>query len=118
MRFLIDESTGFAVAGYIRSLDHDVEIVAEIMPEADDHEILTYAVTENRIVVTNDKDFGDLIFRSKQPHCGVIFLRLQDESRANRVRVIAALLAQHESKLPNRFTVATDDQVRFRPGIT
>ncbi|NJN53633.1 MAG: DUF5615 family PIN-like protein, partial [Anaerolineae bacterium] len=39
MRFLIDESTGFAVANYIRSLGHDVEIVAETMPEADDSDI-------------------------------------------------------------------------------
>ena len=49
MKFIVDECTGMAVA--------------EIMPQAEDHTILTKAVKEGRILITNDKDFGELIFR-------------------------------------------------------
>ena len=115
MRFIVDESAGFSVANYLRSLNHDVLIVAEAMPEADDSDILARAVTEERIVVTNDKDFGELVFRSGQPHHCIILLRLQDEGVTNRVRVITALLNQYTEWLPDRFTVATDNTVRFRP---
>ena len=94
MRFLVDESAGSAIAAVLGSLGHDVLVVAEIMPQAEDAAILARAVQELRIVVTNDKDFGELIFRSGQPHAGVVLLRLRDESSANRVRVMQAVLGQ------------------------
>jgi predicted nuclease of predicted toxin-antitoxin system len=117
MRFLVDESTGSGVDRYLREQGHDAVSVADIMPQADDIEILRYAYAEDRLVVTNDKDFGDLIFRSQEPHHGVILLRLQDESGKNRVSVITKVVMQYESYLPGRFTVATEKNIRFRPKI-
>jgi predicted nuclease of predicted toxin-antitoxin system len=114
MRFIVDESTGYSVARFLQAEGHDVLIVAEAMPEADDVEILQCAVTEKRIVVTNDKDFGELIFRHQEAHQGVILLRLQDEGGHNKVNVFKALLAQFSEKLPGRFAVATERKVRFR----
>ena len=114
MRFIVDESTGYGIARFLRAQGHDVLIVAEVIPEADDIAILQRAFAEERIVVTNDKDFGDLIFRRGEPHHGVILLRLQDESGDNRVQVMAALMAQYDTKLPGRFAVVTENKVRFR----
>lgn len=76
MRFIVDESTGFAVAQCLEQLGHDVVIVAELMPEAIDSDILSRAAAEERIVVINNKDFGELVFRSRQAHHGVVLLRL------------------------------------------
>jgi predicted nuclease of predicted toxin-antitoxin system len=87
MRFLVDESAGSAIAAFLRHLGHDVLAVTETMPQADDSAILGRAVKESRIVVTNDKDFGELIFRSGAAHASVVLLRLRDEAAANRVRV-------------------------------
>ena len=117
MRFLVDESTGFGVANYLYRQGHDVLIVTEIMPEADDSDILRRAVEESQIVVTNDKDFGELIFRSGQPHRGVILLRLKDERGANRLHVISSLLDQFGTQLADRFLVVTETSVRFRPPL-
>ena len=114
MRFIVDESTGFGIARYLQSEGHDVLIVAEVMPEADDVTILQRAFVEERIVVTNDKDFGELIFRLRERHHGVILLRLQNESGSNRIQVMTALMTQFASQLPGHFTVVTEQKVRFR----
>lgn len=115
MRFIVDESTGYGIARYLQTQGHDVVIVAEIMPEADDMTILQHAFVEERIVVTNDKDFGELIFRRQEAHQGVILLRLQDEGGVNRVQVMTALMNQYSEQLPGRFVVVTEKKVRFRP---
>lgn len=114
MRFIVDESTGYGIARYLQAEGHDVIIVAEAMPEADDKTILQRAYAEERIVVTNDKDFGELIFRRREPHHGVILLRLQDESGDNRLGVMKALMIQFGSQLTDRFAVVTENKVRFR----
>lgn len=114
MRFLVDESTGVAVVDFLRSQGHEVAAVADVLPQAVDCDILAKAAAEARIVVTNDKDFGDLVFRSGQPHAGILLLRLKDESAANRVNTVRAVLEKHAADLPNNFVVATDSHIRIR----
>jgi len=84
------------------------------MPQATDAEILRCAVNENRIVVTNDKDFGEMIFRGGRAHCGVILLRLRDEQGENKVRVLANVLAQIGNRLSHCYVVATEIGFRVR----
>lgn len=72
---------------------------------------------EERIVVTNDKDFGEMVFRSGEVHRGVLLLRLDDESPANRVQVVASVLKEYATRLPDHFTVATEKKVRIRPKL-
>ena len=76
MKFLVDECTGTSVVACLRDEGHDAVAVVEVMPEADDEEILDRAVAEGRIVVTNDKDFGELVYRSGWEHRGVAGLDL------------------------------------------
>ena len=115
MKFIVDESTGTAVVEYLRSAGHDVLAVAEVAPQATDDDILIRAASEGRILVTNDKDFGELVFRSGQAHGGVVLLRLHNESAASRVEVVKAVLEQYASRLKGNFTVATEGAVRIRP---
>ncbi|MBI2953386.1 MAG: DUF5615 family PIN-like protein [Chloroflexi bacterium] len=116
MRFIVDESTGKVSIEYLRSVGYDVLAAAEIMRQAADLDALSRAVSERRILFTNDKDFGELVFRSGQPHHGIPLLRLRDESAANHVRVLQAVLEQYADNSPGAFTVATEDDVRVRPG--
>jgi predicted nuclease of predicted toxin-antitoxin system len=115
MQFLVDESAGIGVTEYLRTMGHDVLAVAELSPEIDDETVLAWAVREKRILVTNDKDFGELVFRSGQPHRGILLFRLQDESTANRIKVVAAVLQNYAERLPDRFVVVTETSVRVRP---
>ncbi|OGA31787.1 MAG: hypothetical protein A3G80_07070 [Betaproteobacteria bacterium RIFCSPLOWO2_12_FULL_62_13b] len=115
MQFIVDESSGRAVVHYLRTAGHEVLAVAEAMPEANDRDILARAMSEGRILITNDKDFGELVFRSGQGHHGVVLLRLHAESPANRVRVLMGVLQRYADRLAGHFTVATEGGVRIRP---
>jgi predicted nuclease of predicted toxin-antitoxin system len=114
LRFIVDESTGSAVVEYLQQLGYDVLFAGDIMARSDDSVILDLAVQQHRIVVTNDKDFGELVFRSGKPHDGILLLRLDDESPQNRLRVFQNVLRLYQERLPGNFVVATEKGVRIR----
>lgn len=113
MRFLVDESTGSRVARALAE-NHDVKFVVEIQPGMKDTPVLAIATQEQRILITNDKDFGELVFRGKEKHAGVILLRLKEDYPETRIEVLERLISQFGEKLENRFTVATETKVRIR----
>jgi predicted nuclease of predicted toxin-antitoxin system len=113
VRCLVDECTGPVVAQWLQTHGHDVFSVYEQARGLEDRQILTKAAIENRIIVTNDKDFGEMIFREGRPHRGVVLLRLDDESPTNKIKVLQQLLDRYESQLADNFTVATETTVRI-----
>ncbi len=113
MRFLVDECTGPAVAQWLREQSHEVFSVFEDARGMTDDAILTKAYSENWILITNDKDFGEMIFREKRLNHGVIFLRLRDERAASKINAIEKLLDGHKDQLSDAFVVVTETQVRF-----
>ncbi len=113
MRFLVDECTGPAVARWLRVHGHDVFSVYEEARGASDGDILQKSFAENRILITNDKDFGEKVYREHHPHRGVILLRLDDERAANKINTLKRLLKSYESRLSDQFVVVTEKQVRF-----
>jgi predicted nuclease of predicted toxin-antitoxin system len=113
MRFLVDECTGPAVARWLREQDHDVFSVFEQARGMDDDTVIEKAYLEDWILISNDKDFGEKIFRERRPHRGVVLLRLGDERSLNKIMVIQRLLENHADRLASQFVVATDTTVRF-----
>ena len=113
MRFLIDECTGPSVARWLKSHEHEVFSVYEQARGASDEEIIEKAFKENWILVTNDKDFGELIYRERRPHKGVVLLRLEDARTSNKIDAIRSLLQNYGGKLGNQFVVVTEQHVRF-----
>lgn len=114
LRFLIDESTGQAVAVHLRQHGYDALAVSEVMPQADDALILRFAVTERRIVITNDKDFGEMVYRERQQHCGIILLRLADVSAAAKKRIALSIVEHFGEQLVDAFCVSTEKKSRLR----
>lgn len=110
----MDESTGKKVAEALRLKGFDVISVIDNFQGASDSEITRIAFRENRIIITNDKDFGDLIYRRKFPAYGVIFLRLKDESPANKIRVILKVLSKKAHQLTGNFIVVNESSIRIR----
>lgn len=78
----------------------------------DDDRILEKAVAEGLILITNDKDFGEMVFREKRPHRGIILLRLEDERPANKIRVLVHLIDRYADQLVGNFVVTTENRVR------
>ena len=113
MRFLVDECTGPNAAAWLRGQGYEVFSAYEQSRGADDDILIAKTFTENWILITNDKDFGEKVFRERRPHRGVVFLRLSDERAANKILVLERLLAQYAAQLADRFVVVTDERVRF-----
>lgn len=113
MRFLVHECTRPSVARWLIEQGHDVYSVYNSYRGLDDETILQKAFDEKRILITNDKDFGERVYRQKAPHHGVIFLRLQDERTVNKIETLKKLFNKYESHLEGNFVIATEKQVRF-----
>ena len=113
MRFLVDECTGPAMAHWLREQKHEVFSVYEEARGMDDDAIIQKAFDENWILITNDKDFGEKVYRERRPHRGVVFLRLEDERAAQKIDTIRRLLEGHANRLADRFVVVTETHVRF-----
>jgi len=113
MRFLVDECTGPAVAHWLRKQTHEVFSVYEEARGMDDEDIIQKAFDEDWILITNDKGFGDKVYRERRSHRGVIVLRLDDERAANKIEAIKRLLERHADQLRGHFVVVTETQCRF-----
>ena len=113
MRFIVDECTGPAVSRWLRDQQHDVFSVYEKARGIDDDEVLHTACSERRVLITNDKDFGEKIYRERKPHRGVILLRLADERSTVKIEVLQKLLRTYSDRIPGQFVVVTETKVRF-----
>lgn len=104
MKFLADENLGILVPKFLREKGFDVVSIFEKARGADDRKVLQLANKERRILITLDKDFGELIFKEKLIHTGVILLRLKDESVENKMMVLEKILKSRKS-YSGKFTV-------------
>ncbi|MBS3088553.1 DUF5615 family PIN-like protein [Candidatus Pacearchaeota archaeon] len=114
MRFLVDECSGSKVFEMLKEKGYDAKFVSEIMSGASDEEVLEFAEKENRILITNDKDFGELIFRLRMPSSGVILFRLNLDTSKQKIKYLSYLLENFQDKLQENFVVITEGQVRIR----
>ncbi len=118
MRFLVDECTGTGVAAWLRQQQYEVFSVYEQARGSNDDTLIQKAFSENWVLITNDKDFGEMVYRERRPHRGIVFLRLTDERTGNKIAVLQALLDNHAERLPDNFVVVTEDRVRFASAPT
>lgn len=81
-----------------------------------DSEILRLANSERRIVITMDKDFGELIFNSGLSHYGVLLLRMDDSNGEEKVETIKEIITKHVSSLSNSFCVYQNSRLRIKKG--
>lgn len=112
LKFL-DVTTGAPLAQFLHDRGFDALFVGGWKPSATDPEILRKAKDERRILISNDKDFGELVFKLQLPHTGVILLRLADESREAKQKIVTALVKRYGKRLPGNFVVASETSVRF-----
>ena len=113
MRFIVDECTGPTVASWLREQGHDVFSVYEQARGVDDDEVLDRACSEERILVTNDKDFGEKVYRDGNLHSGIVLLRLRDQSAFAKIAAVMGLLDFHSHRIAGAFVIVSDKQVRF-----
>src|SRR5687767_7730376 len=114
MKFLQDESADFPLAVVLSDLGHDVKAIVTDYPRSiADEEVLAIAAREERILITNDRDFGELIFRQHRQHAGVILFRLGSEPIEEKAAWLAQILNHYPEQLSN-FIVVAENGVRIR----
>lgn len=114
IRFLVDVNVGVAVADNLRHSGHDAVFAGDLdwcMPDAG---VLSVAHQEQRIILTMDTDFGDLVYHSQQPHAGVLLLRMPGANRDERIRVVQEIVSRYGDQLPNHCCVYRQGRLRIR----
>ncbi len=112
---IVNENITRTVIYELRQRGHDVLSVKESMRGEGDDVILARAEAEQRLVVTHDKDFGELAFRFRLPAtCGIVLFRLSgSEPDADNQRILDVL--EGRTDWASHFSVVTDDRIRMRP---
>lgn len=114
MKFLADENIGYKVIKPLRELGFDIKSILEINKGLADLTVLSLSDKESRILITTDKDFGELVYVNKLIHSGVILLRLNNDSSENKLKVLRKLFEMHTKELEEAFIVVTESKVRIR----
>ena len=114
MRFAADERCDAQLVECLRADGHDVWYVMESAGGADDETILRRAFDDKRILLTEDKDFGELVFRFGHPVHGLVLLRLNPADSLSKVARLRTVLKRHAGKFLGSFVVISAKNVRFR----
>ena len=114
LKFLVDVGVGKKVEEYLLVKGYDTKAVRSIDQSMPDQEIIRLAALEKRIVITMDKDFGELVYHSGMDHSGILLLRLEDATGSEKQQVIAKILAKYADNIKNNFCVYQNKKFRFR----
>ncbi len=113
MRFLADESCDFAVVRAVRNTGHDIKAIVEACPGISDEAVIALAISEQRILLTEDKDFGWLVFASTGGNASVIFIRFPMHARSLLSETIVELVRREGNKLMGSFVVVEPGRIRL-----
>ena len=114
LRFLADESCDFAVVRALRAEGYDVLAVSEVTQRSDDRELIEQASRQRRILLTEDKDFGWLVYVSHSDSAGVILIRFPGNARQTLVDVFMRLVHTQGQELSGAFVVVQPGHIRIR----
>ena len=115
MRLLAAERCDASLVDILRADGQEALYVLEAFPGATDEEILNRAYLEHRVLLTEDKDFGELVYRLRRPARGIVLLRFDIDDRAHKAPRLQDMLRQEEGRLNGLFVVLEIDKMRTRP---
>jgi predicted nuclease of predicted toxin-antitoxin system len=114
MRWLADECVAAPLVGFLRTAGHDVAYVAEAAAGLSDVDVINLASREMRLLLTEDKDFGDLIFRRERAVPGVVLMRIGPKNPGLKAVRLAAAIERYGEGLFGSYTVIEEGRFRAR----
>jgi len=114
MRFLADEGVDAAIVSALRSDGHDIQWMAEELEGSTDDVVLDAAARDARILITEDKDFGELVFRQRLHHRGVVLVRVDGIANERKGWIVAQAIGKYHTRLAGAFTVIQHATIRIR----
>ncbi|HLB59057.1 MAG TPA: DUF5615 family PIN-like protein [Bdellovibrionota bacterium] len=112
MKFLADECCDFSVVKALRESGYDVAVMSEISKGALDKKVLEISLEEQRILITEDKDFGELVYAYQRRSIGVILLRFPSGGRAILSKALMQLLEKNHDSIKGKFVVIQPGKIR------
>jgi predicted nuclease of predicted toxin-antitoxin system len=114
MKLLADESVDFGIVKLLRVAGFDVISIAESNAGISDVDVLKIATENELLLITEDKDFGELTHRLKLKHFGVVLIRLSELNRTDRIALAAESIQKHYDELQNNFSVLVPTHIRIK----
>jgi predicted nuclease of predicted toxin-antitoxin system len=114
VNFVADESIDQEIVKRVREDGHTVSYVAEMDPGISDDDVLRLANKQSALLITADRDFGELVFRQRLATNGVLLIRLAGLSQSRRAEMVSSAIKKHVSEIPNAFSVVTPGTIRIR----
>ena len=114
LKFLVDVGVGKGIEKYLLEEGYDTKVVRNIDPRMEDEEIIRTAISENRMIITMDKDFGELVYHSSMEHSGVLLLRLEDATGSEKLLVVKHIMKNYSDRIKNCFCVFQNDKFRIK----
>ncbi len=115
MKFLADENVDKPIVERLRKDGNVVIYVAEVEPSISDDEVIKLANQESALLLTEDKDFGELTFLQHKVKSGILLLRFQTEDTKYKIDTIRKVFEQYQNKIPLHFLVISETKIRIRP---
>lgn len=117
MRFLVDVGVGRAVEKLLVNRGYEVKTIRSLDPRMTDIDIIRLAVSEERMVITMDKDFGELVYHASEKHCGVLLLRMGNSSAGEKTAVVSYILDHYAQSIYGNFCVYHNSRLRIRRSL-
>ena len=114
MQLIADEGIDSSIINYLRIRGHEVYSIAEEQPGIPDTTVLKLANERNAVLLVFDKDFGELTFRMRQIHSGIILIRLSGIKSLEKARIVSQAIELHEKEIYGSFTVINNNQIKIR----
>ena len=115
IKFLADVNVEKPLVDYLSKQGYDIKWIPDYNCEMLDEDVLKLANGEKRILITNDKDFGDLIFLQKKLNVGTILFRVKGQKSQEKIKLMKKLLMGYRDKLLNHYIVITKAKIRIIP---
>lgn len=115
MKILTDENIPHDICVWLRASGHEVLAAVEIQPGASDSDWVIRAEQEQRLILTSDKDYGELIFRNRLTSQGIVLLRMDDILPAEMLARLQIAWSVVEANPQGHFIVITPTKIRVRP---
>jgi predicted nuclease of predicted toxin-antitoxin system len=114
MNLVADENIDRGIVERLRADGHAVDWIAEVSPSVSDEDVLRRATSSGAVLVTEDKDFGELVYRRRLSHAGVLLVRLEGLDNVAKAEVVSQAVRDNSAELPGAFAVVSHDSVRLR----
>lgn len=110
--FIVDAGVGKIIENWLLSEGYSIYSVISLNPEISDSEIISLASESNSVIITMDKDFGELVYNRNFVHKGILLLRLEDAVAEEKLASIQNIIPEHIDKLKNKFSVYQNGKLR------